>query len=39
MGGFPYPKDGPVNYVRRIAVALGSLLALVLAGGANWRIP
>jgi hypothetical protein len=28
-----------VKTLRRIAIALGSLAALALAGGAHWRVP
>ncbi len=32
-------KEGHMSLVKRIAIAVGSLLALALAGGAHWKIP
>jgi hypothetical protein len=31
-------KEVPMRLVKRFAVAISSLLALVLAGGAHWRL-
>jgi len=33
----PSEKEMGMKIARRIAIALGSLLAVVLAGGAHWR--
>jgi len=34
----PGRKEDVMRHVKRLVIALGSLAALVLAGGAHWRV-
>jgi hypothetical protein len=36
--GVPYRKEKRMRLPKRIAIALGSLLAIMLAGGAHYRL-
>jgi hypothetical protein len=36
--GYHRKRRGEMKALKRIAIALGSLMAVVLAGGAHWKV-